>query len=536
MPSAAAARARLDALTIGAYDRGELLREAYRLAKKAPKDTCEILSVLDQYFRRGRIGVEEYRQLKSQLGVLVVNGARDTQDAGRPSGQRDCAAQLECTEPVAAARPAAGPNGAAASTRSDSPSIQAAAVARPAANSQRGLSVGDTLRGRYRVTGIVGQGGMGTVYEVVDQYLTCTVARDRRLAVKVLHTETTQRRELSSKLLTEFLNLRSLSHPNIVRVHDFDRDGDREFFTMELLDGSSLDRVVATRGGTPLAMSHARAIVHAIGIALAHAHSRGIVHGDVNPKNIFLTADGEVRVLDFGASHRHTFDPSTVTGSTVQPQLAATLRYASCEVLEAHTADATDDLFALACVAYVVLSNRHPFANRTAIEARAAGLRPARPRGLSARQWRALRHGLDLRRDRRSSDVALWVLRLNARATLRPLPMLPELLTVQPKRKRTALAAGLAAALMLVAAGSVWFARAQESSRQPAVTALTDTAAALMIARTSFVQLWNQLLRSAAIGDDARGGASAALRPVRRSQARTHHRPSDESSSSRESP
>lgn len=466
-----------------------------------------------------------------------MNGARAARDAGGPPVRCDDAAQLQCTVPIGAARPSAGPNGAAACTRSDSPSSPSASVTRTAEKSQRGLSVGDTLRDRYRVTGIVGRGGMGTVYEVLDQYLTGILARDRRLAVKILHAETAQRRDLSGKLLSEFVNLRSLSHPNIVRVHDFDRDGDREFFTMELLDGSSLDRVVAARGGTPLVMSHARAIVQAVGSALAHAHSHGIVHGDVNPKNIFLTLDGEVRVLDFGASHRHALDPLTVKGSRAQPQFAATLRYASCEVLEAHPAGATDDLFALACVAYVVLSNSHPFANRTAIEARAAGLRPARPRGLGARQWRTLRQGLDLRRDRRPSDVALWVRRLNAGATLRPLPVLPELLTLPPKRTRTALAASLAAVLMLLAAGSAWVARAHEPWRPPTLTALTTaTAAALMIGRTSFVRLWNQTLRSAAIGDDARGGSPATLRPVRRSPARTHHRPSGRSSSSGKSP
>lgn len=524
MPWTATARSCLDALTLGDYQRSRLLREAYLRAKQAPQLTGEILSVLDHEVRREQIGAEEYRQLKSALDVLLVNGTCDVQDTARAAGEREGAAPLECTEPVAAARQAPGASGAEACPRSDSPATQP--VARAAPISQHRLSVGETLRGRYRITGIVGHGGMGTVYEVIDQYLTGVVARDRRLAVKLLHAETMQPQDGTSQLLGEFLNLRVLSHPNIVRVHEFDREGDREFFTMELLEGASLDRVIAARGGTPLAMRHAQAIVQAVGMALAHAHSRGIVHGDVNPKNIFLTLDGQVRVLDFGASHRHALAPSSATASTTRPQVAATLRYASCEVLEGHRADAADDLFALACVAYVVFSNRHPFGNRTALEARAAGLRPARPRGVSARQWRALRHGLEWRPHRRSSDIARWVLRLNAGATLRPLPVLPELMTVQPKRRRTARIAGLAAALTLLAAGSVWVAPAHEGSREPTLTALTDMAAALMIARGSFVQLWNEALRSALIGDDA----PAARRSAPRSQARPHHRRSGESS------
>ena len=527
MPSAAAAtRACLDSLTMGAYDRGVFLREAYTLAQTAPDDVCEILSVVDQYFRRGKIRVAEYRQLKSQLGALLVYGEHGMAGAGPPPRWRDSAAPLDFTEPVtpAAARPAAAS------------SVGAVSGARAAANSERRLAVGDTLRGRYRVTGIVGHGGMGTIFEVVDQYLTGIVASNRRLAVKVLHTEVTQRRELSRELITEFLNLQSLSHPNVVRVHDLDRDGDRAFFTMELLAGSPLGRLVAGRGGAPLANGHARAIVHAAGMALAHAHSRGVVHGDVNPQNIFLTDDGEVRVLDFGASHRRKTGPSIATAPAVQPLLAATLRYASCEVLESHTADAADDLFALACVAYVVLSGRHPFANRTAIEARAAGLRPVRPCGLSARQWRTLRQGLDLRRERRPADIGRWVLRLNAGAILRPLPALSELLTVQPERNGTAFAAGLAAVLMLLAAGGLWVAHAQDSLQQPAAIALADTAAALVSVRTSFVHQWNQALRSAVIGVDAAAVAPVAVRSARGTQARPPHRPSGESPSPRKSP
>ena len=368
--------------------------------------------------------------------------------------------------------------------------------------------VGDTLRGRYRVTGIVGQGGMGTIFEVVDQYLTGIAASNRRLAVKMLHTEVTQRPELLRELLTEFLNLQSLSHPNILRVHDFDRDDDHAFFTMELLDGTALGGLVGGRGATPLANGHVRAIVHAVGMALAHAHSRGIVHGDVNPQNIFLRRNGEVRVLDFGASRRLQGDPLFAAAPVVRPLLMATSRYASCEVLEGRAAEATDDLFGLASVAYVLLTGKHPFANRTATEARAEGLKPARPRGLRARQWRALRQGLELRNGRRPTDVGRWVRRLNAGAALRPLPMLCELYSVRPSRTRNSFAAAAAAVLMLASAVGLWMAHVPASPPRFAATARAQAVATFASARTSFVRVWNKTLRSAVIGSEAGAGAT----------------------------
>ncbi|HVC00699.1 MAG TPA: serine/threonine-protein kinase [Steroidobacteraceae bacterium] len=532
---AAAIQARLDPLTIGDYDRAVLLRAAYDLARTAPDDVCEILSTVDQYFRRGKIRAEDYRQLKARLGALLVNGERDTPRTAPPPRWRDPAAPSDVTAPVGPApdAPPAGPSaGGVAAPPAGSPT-----AARALAIGARCLAVGDTLRGRYRVTGIVGQGGMGTIYEVVDQTLSGIGAGSRRLAVKMLHTEVTQRPELLRELLTEFLNLQSLSHPNILRVHDFDRDGDAAFLTMELLEGSTLGHLVSGQGGASLASGHARAIVHAVGMALAHAHSRGVVHGDVNPQNLFLTANGEVRVLDFGSSQRVKIDPSIAAASGHQPLLMATLRYASCEVLEGRGANASDDLFALACVAYVLLSGKHPFANRTAVEARAAGLSPSRPRGLSARHWRALRQGLELRRDRRPADIGRWVRRLNAGVTVPPLPALSALLPASSPRSRSALPAAVAAMLILMAAAGLWLAHAHGPLQPAAATGTADAAAAFVTARTSFVRIWNRALRSAVIGDATAGATgTGAARAARPSKAHPPHPPPGDSSSPGGSP
>ena len=437
-----AIRERLAALAAGGYDQDAFLREVDVLVQSAPDEACEILSLIDQYYRRGKIRQEVYQCVKSYLGGLLVgdkHGARGLVPWAPP---HDRALVAQVTVPVTAIVSHANP---------------------PAA---RVPAVGDVLRGRYRLTGIVGRGGMGTVFEAADQYLGGGAENSRRLAIKVLHTEVTQRPELLHELLGEFQHLQALSHQNIVRVHEFDRDGDTAFFTMELLHGTSLGRVLSVRGARTLPRVHARGIVRDVAAALAHAHSRGVVHGDINPQNIFLTDDGEIRVLDFGASHRQKSAESAVGPNFAEQILVATPRYASCEVLEGQTPDVRDDLFALACVAYVLFSGNHPFGNRTAIQARTALLRPRRPAGLTAGQWHALRGGLDARRDRRPSDVAEWLRQLNAGASLGPLPMLSALLTVPPRRRRISLLASLAAVLILLVAGGLWVANHEPRWRE----------------------------------------------------------------------
>ncbi|HUX72452.1 MAG TPA: protein kinase [Steroidobacteraceae bacterium] len=437
-PPPAAMVERLAALAAGGYDQDAFLREVDVLVQAAPDEACEILSVIDQYYRRGKIRQDVYQRAKSYLGGLLVGKGHGASALVALPPPHDRAPVAQVTVPVTAAAP------------------------RPKLPAARVPGLGDILRGRYRLTGIVGRGGMGTVFEAVDRYIGGEAENSRRLAIKVLHTEVTQRPELLHELFGEFQHLQSLSHPNIVRVHEFDRDGDTAFFTMELLHGVSLGRLLCVRGARSLPRAHARAIVRDVAAALAHAHSRGVVHGDINPQNIFLTDDGEIRVLDFGASHRQKSGASTAQLNLEEQILVATPRYASCEVLEGQAPEMRDDLFALACVAHVLLSGQHPFGNRTAIQARTALLRPARPPGLTAGQWHALRDGLDCRRDRRPSDVAEWLRRLNAGASIQPLPMLSALLTVPPRRRRTALLAALGAALMLLAAGGVWLANRGE--------------------------------------------------------------------------
>jgi serine/threonine protein kinase len=342
----------------------------------------------------------------------------------------------------------------------------------------REVAIGDLLRNRYRIVGVLGRGGMGTVFEAMDEYRVDLPTTSQRLAVKVLHSAVAHREELLAELQREFQHLQLLSHPNVVRVHEFDRDGDIAFFTMEFLNGALLSQVLNARKGIALALAraHALAIMRDSGAALAHAHSRGVVHGDINPQNIFITNAGELRVLDFGASHKLPRDGWAVGGEWSAREPVATPGYASCQLLEGQYPDARDDVFAFACVAYVLLSGRHPFPNRTAIEARTQNLRPPRPPGITSHQWSVLREGLRWEREQRPADIGEWLDRFGLAGAARQLPNLPLIVNtpMTPKLNFKRVAAGILVAALLAAVG-LWAVSNYDSLVQQ-VTAWTGRA------------------------------------------------------------
>jgi serine/threonine protein kinase len=419
----------LEALSSGACTAEAFLSAMRDQFRGDCDENWEVLSLLDQYYRRGKIKAELFQTLKPRLesSALMID--------------EDVAARLRSS--------------AAAQKKAAAPVLRTALRDVPAGTA-REVAVGDVLRNRYRVRAVIGHGGMGTVFEAMDEYRLALAASGQRLAVKVLHSAVTQREELLIELQREFQHLQLLSHPNIVRVHEFDRDGDIAFFTMELLNGAPLSGVLSVRNASALPRPCALAIMRDVGAAIAYAHSHGVVHGDINPQNIFVTNDGDLRVLDFGASNKLLRD-RWLPEDSADAGPVATPGYASCQLLEGQKADARDDLFAFACVAYVLLSGQHPFPNRTAVEARAQRLRLRRPPGLGSHQWRVLREGLRWERDRRPSDVQKWLARFNLAGAAPRLPALPVLVNAPPPRRPNGLLASAVIALLaLSAAAGMW--------------------------------------------------------------------------------
>jgi serine/threonine protein kinase len=364
----------LDLLASGACTPSEFLQTIRERFRSEPDGQWEALSQLDQYYRLGKIRADVFQIIKPALATSAL-------------GNKEPIPVLS----IAREKPKEAPKASEALVE---------------------VGPGATLRGRYRIASILGKGGMGTVFEALDEYRLETPPPGRHIAIKVLNSAVAERTELLDALRREFQHLQLLSHPNIVRVYDFDRDGAVAFFTMELLHGILLAQVLAERK-LPLEHARALAVIQDVGAALVHAHSRGVIHGDVNPRNIFVTSRGEVRVLDFGASRRLASKKSPAHPEAARPY--ATPDFASCQVLNGEPAETRDDIFSLACVAYLLISGHHPFPQNTALEARAAGVSPAKLHQLSAGQWQALHEGLSWEREQRPADMAAWLRRLESR-------------------------------------------------------------------------------------------------------------------------
>ncbi|HEX3915450.1 MAG TPA: protein kinase [Steroidobacteraceae bacterium] len=463
----------LDALANGSCDESAFLEAMHDRFRSDPEGNWEVLSQLDQYYRRGRIKPEAFQSIKSALaeaalGIAEVRSetanpatdevTRDTTDRHDAPFIRDNPGADAPEIPVA--RDVVGALRAEHSDaqrhREDTQSLDTPVDPRP----------GSVLRRRYRLETAVGQGASGTVFQALDEYRLDTPPGSQRLAIKVLHSAAAKRADLLAELRREFQHLQLLSHPNILRVFEFDRDGHVVFFTMELLNGALLSRVMQARKFVPLDRAHALALVRDLGSALAYAHSRGVVHGDLNPHEIFVTATGEVRILGFGG-------PPKVFAAEDQVFPLAASQYASSQILEGERPDARDDVFSLACIAYLLLTGEHPFSGKTALAARDARVNPRRAAQLDNRQWQALRVALRWKRDDRPADMQRWLDSLDLRTAARRPASLTDLLEAPPRRPRKSrLAVAIAAAAVLLLGVAYWF--SSQHGRLPRL----DTAAA----------------------------------------------------------
>ena len=264
----------------------------------------------------------------------------------------------------------------------------------------RAIGTGAMLKDRFILDSEIGRGGMGVVYRAVDRRRLEAMHRQPYVAIKLLSGDFRYHPEALRTLEAEARKAQELSHPNIVTVHDFERDGTHLFIVMELLEGEPLDNLLAQAGGAGLPSAQAQAILLGLCGGLGHAHARGVIHADLKPANIFVAANGEVKLLDFGiasATRDSGFDPASLGGLT--------LPYASPGMLEGAGRNARDDVYALGCVAYLLLSGRHPFDMTPSVEARERGLVPARPAGLPEPAWAVIAAALAFDPDLRPADA-----------------------------------------------------------------------------------------------------------------------------------
>jgi hypothetical protein len=283
------------------------------------------------------------------------------------------------------------------------------------------LRPGSVIKSRFVIESVIGRGGMGVVYRAKDLRKEETQDRDPYVALKVLSDQFRRDPTMVIALQREARKAQTLAHPNITTVFDFDRDGDMVYMTMEVLDGKPLNALIEAH---PDGVEKSRAlfILRGLCLGLAYAHNKNIIHSDFKPGNVFVTADDRSKILDFGiarAAPVERIEASQTTQFDAGALGALTPSYASCEMFEGREPHPSDDVYALAIVAYQLLSGKHPFDFAPAPEARARKLEPRPIKGLKRREWRAIRRGLAFAREDRSADAAAFLRDLEGSPRLR---------------------------------------------------------------------------------------------------------------------
>jgi serine/threonine protein kinase/Tol biopolymer transport system component len=288
-----------------------------------------------------------------------------------------------------------------------------------------------TRLGAYEIVAPLGSGGMGEVYRALDARL------GREVAVKVLPASVSSDPAALARFEREARAVGALSHPNIISIYDVGTEHGISYVVMELLEGETLRARLEGTAASPATVStrtpppggsvasragglpRAKALEMATQIAqgLAAAHGKGIVHRDLKPENVFVTADGRVKILDFGLaravpgaqaiSEAHTAMSPHTAGASVPGLILGTVGYMAPEQVRGQTADHRADIFAFGAVLFEMLTGTRAFGGDSAIEMMGAILKqdpldhPSAAVALTGPLEPLLRHCLEKQPDER---------------------------------------------------------------------------------------------------------------------------------------
>jgi Tol biopolymer transport system component len=316
------------------------------------------------------------------------------------------------------------------------------------------LSLAGERLGHYEVLSLIGSGGMGEVYRARDSRL------GRNVAIKVLPALVTPSAHARERFEREGRAVAALSHPNIRSLYDVGESHGRAYAVMELLEGETL-RTRLERG--PLPLRKALDTAAAIADGLAAAHAKGIVHRDLKPENVFVTADGQVKVLDFGLAKTHEPIAQPDLDGHAASDAAGTPGYMSPEQVSRGDLDARSDLFSFGCLLYEMVSGRRAFERATAPETMAAIVNEEPPEleAVGAEVRRIIAHCLEKEpaaRFQSAQDLAFHLRGVNvSNADGRR--------TFDRRDRRTAWLLGGAALTIVTVAMTAWFLLRDEAAR-----------------------------------------------------------------------
>src|SRR2546427_1079536 len=212
------------------------------------------------------------------------------------------------------------------------------------------LTPGTTLQGRYRIVRRLGKGGMGAVYEAIDQRLDTTVALKETFSAD---------EQLRRQFAQEAHLLALLHHPALPRVSDYFTEGDRAFLVMQFIGGADLAEIIATQPG-PFPRQKVIAWADQLLDALIYLHTseRKVVHRDIKPHNLKLTSTGQIALLDFGLAKASSSELSGANSST--SIFGYTRRYSPLEQIRDQGTNPQSDIYALGATLYHLLTGVKP--------------------------------------------------------------------------------------------------------------------------------------------------------------------------------
>ena len=331
-----------------------------------------------------------------------------------------------------------------------------------------------TKLGPYEIVSPLGAGGMGEVYRARDTRL------GRDVAVKVLPASLASDRELLWRFEQEARAVGTLDHPNILAIHDLGTHEETPYLVTELLEGQTL-RERMSGSALPLRKAVDIAVQTANGVAAAHA--KGTVHRDLKPENLFITADGRVKILDFGLAK--LAEPPADPGETLAMQAAqgaaptqpgsvlGTVGYMSPEQVRGREADSRSDIFSIGAILYEMVTGRRPFTGDSPVETMSAILKEDPPeisaiqKGVPPAVERVIRRCLEKSGEERfqsARDLAFALEAVSGSSSLAAFPASPEAARVARRRNRL-IPVAEAVLLLLAGAAAFWLVQGRSQRR-----------------------------------------------------------------------
>lgn len=268
---------------------------------------------------------------------------------------------------------------------------------------EREVHAGDVLKERFFLEKEVGRGGMGIVFKAKDERKVEAQDKNPWVAVKVLNPEFRKHPQALVALQRESRKAQQLTHDNILRVYDFDKDGTVIYMTMEYCDAGALkDWIKKHPNGMP--WDKGWPIIAGLARGLGRAHRDNIVHSDFKPGNVMMTAEGTPKLFDMGIARAAKSGSESKGETTVfdAGELGAlTPAYASLEMIQGQPPELIDDIYALGITAYEILTGKHPFGKKNAEEVMKAGLKPPVVPGLQRGQQKTLQKSVAFKREDR---------------------------------------------------------------------------------------------------------------------------------------